>query len=218
VLKIPPATNTGLAQFFQRTSRHETAPSPKTLCLSLQNQNTDKNMNNNEVKNHLIFFKQNIVNLRDQDLYPKIDEYFDRTVFINNIDFLERNSLIIEDDNRDSIYSITDKGERFLKQIIEEDKYIAEKEKIEFENLKYSTEVNKWLLKTKWYPLIISIIAVLVSIVLGFKDDSKIDELEERISNLEKKSESIKNDAKPLKIYPKVAVEKVANKKSDTLK
>lgn len=175
-------------------------------------------MNDNEVKNHLIFFKQNIVNLRDQDLYPKIERYFDRTVFIQNIDFLERNSLIVEDDNRDSIYSITEKGEEFLKQIIEEHKYIAEKEKIEFENLKSSTEVNKWLLKTKWYPLVISIIAVLVSIILGFKDDTKINELEERILNLEKKSESIKNDAKPLKIYPKEAVEKVATKKNDTLK
>ena len=79
-------------------------------------------MNNIEVKNHLIFFKQNIVNLRNQDLYPKIDEYFDRTVFLKNIDFLERNSLIVEDNNRDSIYSITEKGKRFLNQIIEEEK------------------------------------------------------------------------------------------------
>jgi hypothetical protein len=108
-------------------------------------------MTNNEVKNHLIFFKQNIVNLRDQDLYPKIDRYFDRTIFIQNIDFLERNSFIVEDENRDSIYSITEKGEEFLKLIIEEHKHIAEKERIEFENLKSSTEVNKWLLKTKWY-------------------------------------------------------------------
>lgn len=175
-------------------------------------------MNNDEVKNHLIFFKQNIVNLRDQDLYPKIDRYFDRTVFIQNIEFLERNSLIIEDDNRDSIYSITEKGEGFLKQIIEEHKYIAEKERIEIENLKSSTEVNNWLLKTKWYPLVISIIAVLVSVILGLKDDTKIDELEERILNIEKKSESIKNQTKPLKIYPKDTVKKVANQETDILK
>lgn len=175
-------------------------------------------MNNTEIKNHLIFYKHNVVNLRDQDLNSKIEEYFDRTIFIQNIDFLERNNLIIEDDNRDSIYSITTKGEKLLKQIIEEDKYLAEKERIEFENLKSSTEVNKWLLKTKWYPLVISIIAVLVSIILGFKDDTKINELEERLLNLEKKAESIKNDAKPLKIYPKEAVEKVATKKNDTLK
>ncbi len=175
-------------------------------------------MNNNEIKNHLLFFKQNVVNLRDTDLYPKIDRHFDRTLFIQNIDFLERNSLIVEDDNRDSIYSITEKGEEFLKQIIEEHKYVAEKERIEFDNLKSSTEVNNWLIKTKWFPLAISIIAVLVSIILGFKDDTKINELEERILNLEKKSESLKNDAKSLQIYPKGQVEKVATKKSDTLK
>ena len=46
-------------------------------------------MNNLEVKNHLIFFKQNVVNLQNQDLYVKIDEHFDRTVFLNNIDFLK---------------------------------------------------------------------------------------------------------------------------------
>jgi len=58
-------------------------------------------MNNNEIKNYLIFFKQNIVNLRDQDVNREIEKYFDRTVFIQNIDLLERNSLIVEDDNRD---------------------------------------------------------------------------------------------------------------------
>ncbi len=175
-------------------------------------------MNDNELKNHLIFFKQNVVNLNDQNLYPKIEEHFDQSVFLKNIEFLENNSLIIEDDQRNCIYSITEKGERYLAQIIKELEYNAEKERIEFENLKSSTEVNKWLLKTKWYPLVISIIAVLVSIILGFKDDTKINELEERLLNLEKKSESIKNDAKSLKIYPKKAVEKVATKKSDTLK
>jgi uncharacterized protein YlaN (UPF0358 family) len=175
-------------------------------------------MTENEIKNHLLFFKQNIVDLRDPDLYPKIDEYFDRTVFQKNIDFLERNSLIEEDDNRDSKYSITKKGISFLKQKIEEDEYISEKERIEFENLKSSVDVNKWLIKTKWYPLVISIIAVLVSIILGFKDDTKIDELEKRILNLEKKLELIKNDAKPLRNYPKVTAEKATIEKNEALK
>ncbi len=93
-------------------------------------------MNNLEIKNHLIFLKQNIVNFRDPDLYPKIEEYFDVNVFKHNIEFLENNSLIVEDENRDSIYSITDKGERFLTEIVEEHKYIAEKERIEFEKSK----------------------------------------------------------------------------------
>lgn len=175
-------------------------------------------MNNIIIREHLVFFKQNIVDLNNPDIYPKIEEYFDRTVFLNNIDFLEKNNLIIEDDKRYSTYSITPKGEKLLNQITEEIEYKDEKEKIEFENLKSSTEVNKWLLKTKWYPLVISILAVFVSIILGFKDETKINKLEERILNLEKKSKSLKNDAKSLQIYPKEQVEKVTTKKIDTLK
>jgi DNA-binding PadR family transcriptional regulator len=174
-------------------------------------------MNNNELKNHLIFLKQNIVDLNNSEIYQKIDEYFDRTVFLKNIDFLEKNSLIVEDD-QNYIYSITEKGEKLLAQIIKELEYNSEKERIEFENLKSNTAVNKWLLKTKWYPLAISVIAVLVSIFLGLKDSSKNNELEERILNLEKKSESIKNDAKSLEIYSKEVVKKVSTKKIDTLK
>jgi DNA-binding PadR family transcriptional regulator len=176
------------------------------------------NENEKELSECLVFIKQNIVNLRDQEIYSKIYEHFERKSFLRNISVLEANHLIVEDENRNSIYSITEKGERYLEQIKKELEYNSEKERIEFENLKSSTEVNNWLLKTKWFPLVISIIAVLVSVFLGFKDDTKIDELKERILNLEKKSESLKNDAKSLKIYPKEQVEKVATKKSDTLK
>jgi chorismate-pyruvate lyase len=127
-------------------------------------------MNNNEIKNHLIFFKHNIVNLRDQDLYPKIDEYFDRSVFLKNIEFLENNSLITEDDNRDSIFSITDKGEKFLTQIIEEHKHIAEKERIEFEKSKIDLELAQKMLKefpkTKWFARI----GLFIAIVLALKE------------------------------------------------
>ncbi|MBA0883785.1 hypothetical protein [Flavobacterium undicola] len=70
------------------------------------------------------------------------------------------------------------------------------------------------LLKTKWLPLGISIIAVFVTIIFGLKDTSKNNELEERILNLEQKLELLKNDAKPLKMYPKEVVEKVATKKT----
>lgn len=70
-------------------------------------------MNRDEIKNHLIFIKQNIIDLNNSDTYLKIDEYFDRTIFLKNIEFLENNSLIIEDDQRNCIYSITDKEKNF---------------------------------------------------------------------------------------------------------
>ncbi len=133
-------------------------------------------MNNNEIKNYLIFFKQNIVNLRDQDINREIEKYFDRTVFIQNIDLLERNSLIVEDDNRDSIYSITEKGEEFLKQIIEEHKYIAEKERIEFEKSKLDLDLARKMLKeypyTKWFARVSIFIALVLAIleVIRWKD------------------------------------------------
>lgn len=126
-------------------------------------------MNNTEVKNHLIFYKHNVVNLKDQDLYDKIDEHFDRTVFLRNIEFLERNNLIVEDDNRDSKYSITDKGERFLKQMIDEDKYLAEKERIEFEKSKIDLELAQKMLKeypyTKWFARIGAFIGIVLAVL-----------------------------------------------------
>ena len=127
-------------------------------------------MENDEIRNHLIFFEQNIVNLRNQDLYPKIDEYFDRTVFLKNIDFLERNSLIVEDNNRDSIYSITEKGKRFLNQIIEEEKHIEEKERIEFEKSKIDLNQEQKMLKEYPYTKWLARIGAFIGIVLGLKE------------------------------------------------
>ncbi|AIJ37346.1 hypothetical protein AAIP55_002461 [Flavobacterium psychrophilum] len=127
-------------------------------------------MNNLEIKNHLIFLKQNIVNFRDPDLYPKIEEYFDVNVFKHNIEFLENNSLIVEDENRDSIYSITDKGERFLTEIVEEHKYIAEKERIEFEKSKIDLVLAEKMLKEYPYTKWLARIGAFIGIVLGLKE------------------------------------------------
>ncbi|WP_163411606.1 hypothetical protein [Flavobacterium ajazii] len=117
-------------------------------------------------------------------------------------------------------YTLTKEGYNFtsFKDIESKELALKLKEDAELENIITSTKVNKWLLKTKWYPLVISIIAVLVSIYFGYKDSTKNNELEQRIINLEEKSKSLKNDAKPLKIYPKEVVEKVTAKKIDTLK
>ncbi|EKT3964824.1 hypothetical protein AAIP55_002356 [Flavobacterium psychrophilum] len=124
---------------------------------------------------------------------------------LKNLSYLrnEKYILCVKKSDTDITAKIEPKGVEYLKN---------------FDSITSITEVNKWLIKTKWVPLAISIIAVFASIILGFKDDTKINELKERISNLEKKSESKINDAKPLKIYPTGAVEKYTNKKNDTLK
>jgi hypothetical protein len=117
-------------------------------------------------------------------------------------------------------YTLTKAGYDFISFKDNEAKELAlkKKEQAEIENTLSNTEVNKWLIKTKWYPLVISIGAVFVSIYFGINDISKTNELEERILNLEKKSESSKNDTKPLNINPNEAVEKGVTKKNDTLK
>ena len=147
-----------------------TKQSRETLANSLvEPLKKQENMTNDKIRNHLIFFEQNIVNLSDQELYFKIDQYFDRTIFLNNIDFLESNSLIVEDDSRNSIYSITDKGKKFLKQILEEEEYIAEKERIEFEKSKIDLDLARKMLKeypyTKWFARIGFVIAIILAVL-----------------------------------------------------
>ena len=153
-------------------------------------------MDKKSLREHLVFFKKNIVDLNSSDIYVEIDKYFDRTEFVKNIDFLERNTLITENDNRDSIYSITEKGNNVLNDIIKELEYESEKERIEFEKSKIDLKLNKWLLKTKWLPHIITIISLLFTVYVYFdsKNDSK--KLEERIEKLESTNINLKNESK----------------------
>jgi hypothetical protein len=124
-------------------------------------------MNDNTIKEHLLFFKQNVVNLRDTAINPKIELYFDRTVFLNNIVFLENNSLIVEDDNRDSIYSITEKGEKLLTKITKQLERESKKDRIEFEKSKIDLELAQKMLKeypyTKWFARIGFAIAIILA-------------------------------------------------------
>ena len=142
-------------------------------------------MDKKSVKEHLVFFKQNNVDLNNPEIYVEIEKYFDRIEFIKNIDFLERNTLIVENDKRDSIYSITEKGNKLLSEIIKELEYESEKERVEFEKSKVDLKLNKWLLKTKWLPHFIAVISFAFTVYIYFdsKDDSK--KLEERIEKIE---------------------------------
>lgn len=121
-------------------------------------------MEKKSVKEHLVFFKNNIVDLNNPNIYVEIEKYFDRTEFIKNIDFLERNTLIIESDNRDSIYSITEKGDKELTKIIKELEYESEKERIEFEKSKTDLILAQKMLKeypyTKWFARISIVMAL----------------------------------------------------------
>ncbi|EKT3964972.1 hypothetical protein JE957_002428, partial [Flavobacterium psychrophilum] len=90
--------------------------------------------------------------------------YFERTSFLNNIEILENNSLIIETEHGNCTYLITEKGEKYLKQITEKLDYEAEKERVEFEKSKTDLVLAQKMLKeypyTKWFARISIIIAL----------------------------------------------------------
>ena len=153
-------------------------------------------MNDSLIKDYLTFFKNEKVDLRNEGINEKIDFYFERTSFLNDIEILENNSLIIETEHGNCTYLITEKGEKYLKQITIKLDYETEKERIEFEKSKIDLELNKWLLKTKWLPHIITVISLLFAVYVYFdsKNDSK--KLEERIEKLESKILIPKNVSK----------------------
>ena len=121
-------------------------------------------MNDSLIKDYLTFFKNEKVDLRNEGINEKIDFYFERTSFLNNIEILENNSLIIETEHGNCTYLITEKGEKYLKQITENLDYEAEKERIEFEKSKTDLVLAQKMLKefpkTKWIARISIVIAL----------------------------------------------------------
>ena len=96
------------------------------------------------------------------------------------------------------LYSLTKNGFSFVSfaEIEKQEQLKSEKDKIEFEKTKVDLKLNKWLLKTKWLPHIITIISLLFAVYVYFdsKNDSK--KLEERIEKLESKILIPKNESK----------------------
>ena len=127
-------------------------------------------MEKKSIQDHLVFFNNNIVDLNNQNINVEIEKYFDRNEFINNIDFLERNTLIIENEGRNLKYSITKKGEKVLIDITKELELESEKDRIEFEKSKIDLVLAKKMLKeypyTKWFARI----GAFIGILLGLKE------------------------------------------------
>ncbi|MBV2223851.1 MAG: hypothetical protein KUL74_03220 [Cloacibacterium sp.] len=141
-------------------------------------------MDNKTLAKYLKYFSQNKVDLSDKDVKKEIGEIFGWQEFLKNFESLEKKSLIIENNDRNS-YSITEKGKTTLKEIeseIESDNQTQEKE---LESLTTSVEVNKFLIRTKWLPHIIALLSLFFSIYTYFdaRNDSK--KLETRIHKLE---------------------------------
>ena len=127
-------------------------------------------MNDSLIKDYLTFFKNEKVDLRNEGINEKIDFYFERTSFLNNIEILENNSLIIETEHGNCTYLITEKGEKYLKQITEKLDYEAEKERIEFEKSKTDLVLAQKMLKEFPKTKMFSRISLFIAIVLALKE------------------------------------------------
>lgn len=146
-------------------------------------------MNERNLHKYLIYFSEKRVDLSDEKEKEEIDNIFGWQVFLKNIEILEHESLIIENSDRNS-YSLTEKGKITLTKIKDELDFENNKQNAELESLKTSTDVNKFLLRTKWLPHIVALLSLIFSIYtyFGTQNDSK--KLEERIQKLENKFET----------------------------
>ena len=98
-------------------------------------------------------------------------------------------------------YRITKDGWNFTSfQELENSEYkLAEKEIIERENLIISTNLNKWFLKTKWLPLLLSLVAIVASTYLSIQDKNKQEKLEIQINKNKKTIEILQKEILLLK-------------------
>jgi hypothetical protein len=130
----------------------------------------------------------------DEDFFDDYSEFIDYRKYINLM--IEDYKLIHKSFTNSLDITLTKHGNDVINQggwlkYLENEKNDAEfnkeKSKIELENLTTSTNLNKFLLKTKWLPHIVSVISLAFSIYVYFdaKADSK--KLEQRIEVLEKK-------------------------------
>jgi hypothetical protein len=67
-----------------------------------------------------------------------------------------------------------------------------EKEKLEFEKSKIDLSLNKFLLKTKWAPLFLSLAAIVVSVYFSIEDKNKQEELEKKMLESEKTIDTLR--------------------------
>lgn len=68
-----------------------------------------------------------------------------------------------------------------------------EKENFEFEKSKVDLSLNKWQLKTRWFPHIIAFISLVVIFYIYFDSKYNANELEKKVSLLESKISKLEN-------------------------
>jgi hypothetical protein len=150
----------------------------------------------NEIINKLLYEISTSKNpqILDEDIFDNYSEFLNYRKIINLM--IEDYNLIHKSFSICLDITLTKHGTDVINQggwlkYLENEKKDAEfnkeKSKIELENLKTSTRLNKFLLKTKWLPHIVSIILIAFSIYVYFDDKADSKKLEQRIEVLEKK-------------------------------
>lgn len=122
-------------------------------------------MTNNELKEYLIFFKNKKVDLSNEEIFNEMHTLFGRDIFLKNLEKFEYENLVVENDDRVS-YSLTEKGNSKLDELLSKIEYESEKERIDFEKSKVDLELAKETLKefprTKWFARIGFFISILL--------------------------------------------------------
>lgn len=163
------------------------------------------NINENEV----IDFALNFFTFNSFSKCPikEINEKFNLTrldiIFINNcFEIAELKGLIIFSGNSNLSAKLTKIGLsiienggwiNYLEREAQKDKLKKDIDEAELENLKTNTEINKWLIKTKWLPHIISIFSLITTIIFGIitiKNDEELEKLKINKQKIEHKKNS----------------------------
>ena len=69
-----------------------------------------------------------------------------------------------------------------------------EKEQAELTNVITSTNLNRWFLKTKWLPLLLSFAAIVVSIYLNYQSTEKQKDMELQVRDMEKSIDTLRGE------------------------
>lgn len=151
----------------------------------------------NEIINKLLYeiSSNNNYKIFDEDYFDDYSEFKDYRKTINLM--LDDYKLIHKSFSDSLDITLTKHGNdvvnqggwlKYLENEKNEAEFSKEKTKIELENLTTSTKLNKFLLKTKWLPHIVSVISIIFSIYVYFDAKSDSKKQEQRIEKLEKKS------------------------------
>lgn len=152
-----------------------------------------------EHKKQIEIIIQKFKETRDGSMYHEdfVELFLDndsRPIIINIL--LKELGLIENLNGAGHLYKLTQNGWKFksFSAFKEKEREKENREKIELDNLNSNTEVNKWLLKTRWLPHFLAGISIVVTLILGiitFKNDDEKQKLEKRLEILEKELESI---------------------------